>query len=98
MVDRIWPRGVSKEDLELDAWLKQVAPSDDLRRWFDHEPDKWREFKIKYKQELTDKPETWKPIVDKASKGQVTLVYGSKDEEHNNAVVLKEFLEEQLKS
>lgn len=96
LVDRIWPRGLSKEDLQLDGWLKQVAPSDDLRKWFDHDPDKWQEFRSKYRQELIKKSETWKPIIEKASDGEVTLVYGSKEEEYNNAVVLKEFLKERL--
>lgn len=96
LVDRIWPRGVSKVDLKLDGWMKDVAPSDGLRKWFNHDLEKWQEFRRKYRQELTSKPATWKPILEKARDGDVTMVYASKDEEHNNAVVLKEFLEERL--
>lgn len=95
LVDRLWPRGVKKEALELDEWLKEVAPSDELRRWFGHEPEKWAEFQRRYFAELDDKPEAWQPILEAAGQGNVTLVYGARDTEHNNAVALKAYLEEQ---
>lgn len=96
LVDRIWPRGIKKEDLKPDEWLKEIAPSDDLRRWFGHDVDKWREFQRRYFAELDDKPETWKPVLEAARKGKVTLLFSAKDEEHNNAVALKAYLEKQL--
>ncbi len=92
LVDRLWPRGVRKETLGLTAWLKDVAPSDALRRWFGHDAAKWDEFRKRYSAELENKPETWRPILDAARRGTVTLVYGAKDTEHNQAVALREFL------
>jgi len=94
LVDRIWPRGVKKEALDIEGWLKQVAPSDDLRRWFGHDPEKWDEFRERYFAELESKQEALDPLRDAAEQGTVTLVYGAKDTEHNNAVALKAFLEE----
>lgn len=91
LVDRIWPRGISKDDADLDEWLKDIAPSSDLRKWFDHDPDKFSDFKKKYKDELKDN-DAVKELKD--MKGTVVLLYGAKDEKHNHAVVLKEFLEE----
>lgn len=91
LVDRVWPRGVSKEDADLDEWLKDVAPSSKLRKWFDHDPDKFDDFKKKYKQELKDN-DAVKQFKDMT--GTVILLYGAKDEEHNHAVVLKEYLSE----
>ena len=96
LVDRIWPRGIKKEDLNLDEWLKEVAPSDSLRNWFGHDPEKWEEFQRRYFAELDDKPEAWEPILEAARKGKVTLLFSAKDEEHNNAVALKAYLEKQL--
>ena len=92
-VERLWPRGVRKSALPLSAWLKEVAPSTQLRKWFSHDPAKWSEFQRRYRAELKDKQETWEPLLDAARKGTVTLVYSSHDTEHNNAVVLKEFLD-----
>lgn len=97
LVDRVWPRGVSKEDAKLDEWLKNIGPSTDLRKWFNHDPDKYADFKKKYKEELKDgeQQEDWdklKKIVHQAS-GTVTLLFAAKDEEHNQAQVLKELLE-----
>jgi len=92
LVDRLWPRGVKKESLKLDAWLKDVAPSDALRKVFCHDPAKWPEFKRRYAKELDKKPEAWKPILAAARKGSVALIFAAKDEEHNNAVALAEYL------
>lgn len=90
LVDRVWPRGISKEDAKLDEWLKDIAPSTDLRKWFDHDPDKFDDFNKKYKEELKDN-DAVKKLKD--MKGTIVLLYGAKDEEHNHAVVLKEYLE-----
>lgn len=95
LVDRIWPRGVSKDDARLDAWMKDIAPSDGLREWFDHDPKKWDEFKTRYARELDDKSDAVAELRKRVDEGRVTLVYGAKDEEHNNAVALKAYLEGQ---
>lgn len=96
LVDRLWPRGLKKERARIDAWLKEVAPSDALRKWFGHEPGKWRGFQQRYFKELEAKPEVWRPLLDAARKGPVTLLFSAKDETHNNAVALRKFLEAQL--
>lgn len=96
LVERLWPRGTKKEDLKMKAWLKDVAPSPDLRKWYGHEVDKWPEFRKRYRAELKDNPEAWKPLLEAARKGNVTLLYSARDTEHNSARVLKEFLEERL--
>lgn len=96
LVDRLWPRGLRKEALEVQAWLKEVAPSDDLRRWFAHNPAKWPEFRRRYRAELDGHPETWAPLLEAARHGDVVLLYGARDTEHNNAVALREYLEERL--
>lgn len=93
LVERLWPRGVKKEDLDLDAWLKDVSPSPELRKWFSHDPSKWTEFKRRYRAELDANPDAWKPILDAARRGRVTLVYAARDEEHNSALLLKEYLD-----
>ncbi len=94
LVDRLWPRGAKKEQLKLDGWHKEVAPSDQLRQWFGHDPAKWAEFKRRYFAELDNKnPKAWEPLLKAARNGNITLLYSAKDEEHNNAVVLKESLE-----
>lgn len=100
LVDRMWPRGVSKEKLKIDHWLKEVAPSSDLRKWFDHEANKFTEFKKRYKKELKeidDAKETLEKLkkITIEEKKHLTLVYGAKDEKHNQAVVLKEILDHQ---
>ena len=92
LVERLWPRGVPKESLKITAWLKDVAPSTELRKWFSHDPDKWTEFRRRYRRELDSHPEAWEPIIAAARRGQVTLVYSSRDTEHNNAVALQEYL------
>ena len=93
LVERLWPRGVKKEDLHLDAWLKEVSPSPELRKWFSHDPSKWTEFKRRYRAELDANPDAWKPILEAARRGRVTLVYAARDEEHTSARLLKEYLE-----
>ncbi|MGA9525820.1 MAG: DUF488 domain-containing protein [Myxococcaceae bacterium] len=97
LVERLWPRGIKKTELAFDAWLKDVAPSTELRRWFGHDPAKWTEFQRRYDEELRSRPEAWKPILDSARKGSVTLLFSSRDVEHNNAVALKQFLERRLR-
>ena len=93
LVDRLWPRGIKKEDIHIDAWLKEIAPSTTLRKWFDHDQKKWEHFKQKYVNELKHAPAV-KDITELLKKHKtVTLVYGAKDEQHNNAIVIKEFLE-----
>jgi uncharacterized protein YeaO (DUF488 family) len=94
LVDRIWPRGVSKDDAALDEWYKDIAPSNELRKWFGHDPDKWREFQKRFRAELNANREALKPLIDKARKAKkLTLVYGARDTKHNNAVVIKSYLE-----
>ncbi|MDD5559230.1 DUF488 domain-containing protein [Candidatus Methylomirabilis sp.] len=96
LVDRLWPRGIKKEDLRVDQWVKEVAPSDALRLWFAHDPGKWNEFRRRYFAELNSKPDVWLPIVDVARQGNVTLLYSARDTQHNNAVALKEYVEKRL--
>lgn len=98
LVERLWPRGIAKEALEMDAWLKDAAPSTDLRRWFNHDPKRWAEFKRRYHAELEDHPDAWAPLLTRARRGRVTLLYSAHDLEHNNAVVLRDFLTARLKS
>jgi uncharacterized protein YeaO (DUF488 family) len=92
LVDRLWPRGLSKEKAAVDHWLKEIAPSDELRRWFGHDPEKWQEFRERYRRELEAQAPLLKEIAQQARKETVTLLYAAHDEEHNNAVVLKELL------
>ncbi len=96
LVERLWPRGVKKDKLRLTGWLKEAAPSTELRQWFSHDPAKWNEFRRRYFAELKAHPEAVQPLRDAAKVGKVTLVYSSHDEEHNNAVALKEYLERRL--
>lgn len=93
LVERLWPRGVTKDKLQLTAWLKEVGPSTELRQWFNHDPVKWTEFRTRYFRELDSRPESWRPILTAARRGMVTLVYSSHDEEHSNAVALKQYLQ-----
>jgi uncharacterized protein YeaO (DUF488 family) len=95
LVDRIWPRGVSKEDLGIDVWLKEIAPSTSLRKWFGHDPEKWNEFKKRYFEELKQNKDLTDKIEEKMKHHIVTLVYSAKDQEHNNAIALKEYIETQ---
>jgi len=98
LVDRLWPRGISKEKAKIDLWLKEVAPSGELRKWFSHDPAKWEEFKKRYAEEVTGKQALLKEIrrIEK-EKGTVTLLYSARDVERNNAVALKAVLENAVK-
>ncbi len=93
LVDRVWPRGQKKEELKLAGWIKDVAPSGSLRKWFGHDPAKWPEFIRRYTAELEQHPETWHSLLEAARKRKVTLLFGARDQEHNNAVALKKFLQ-----
>lgn len=93
LVDRIWPRGLSKESARIDAWLKDIAPSTELRRWFAHDAARWTEFQRRYSAELNEKPEVRKTILPSKTQGTVTLLFGARDTEHNNAVALKNYLQ-----
>lgn len=92
LVDRLWPRGVSKEKAKLDFWLKEVAPSDELRRWFAHDPAKWSEFKRRYLEELERNPVPVEQLRELVAKQSVTLLFAALDKEHNEAVVLRDLL------
>ena len=93
LVDRIWPRGISKEDAALTLWLKDIAPSDELRKWFGHEPARWAEFQGRYAAELDGNGEAVAQLRGLLGKGKVTLLYGAHDEAHNNALALAEYLQ-----
>lgn len=97
LIDRLWPRGLTKAKAGVDVWLKELAPSAELRKWFGHDPDKWTEFKKRYRAELEENDEWLARLREEIKKGPVTLLYGAKDEEHNDAVVLMEFLRSQKK-
>jgi uncharacterized protein YeaO (DUF488 family) len=93
LVDRLWPRGLSKAKAKLDLWLKEIAPSTELRKWFGHDPKKWRSFRVRYERELKHHSDQIELIRRKARVGTVTLLYAARDQAHNEAVVLKELLE-----
>jgi len=97
LVDRLWPRGVSKDEARIDAWLKDVGPSTELRKWFGHEPAKFDEFRSRYRKEL-EASAAWAELKELARHGKLTLVYSARDEEHNNAVVLRQMLQEQARA
>ncbi len=92
LVDRLWPRGVAKSDAQIDLWLKEIAPSTALRKWFGHDPAKWSEFRRRYFEELQANPASVATLADHVRRGPVTLVYSAKDEQHNQAVALQEYL------
>ncbi|HEY8341372.1 MAG TPA: DUF488 domain-containing protein [Egibacteraceae bacterium] len=96
LIDRVWPRGVSKEEARVDEWRRDLAPSTELRRWFGHDPARFDEFRRRYRAELEQAADALDELVERARDGVVTLVYGARDTEHNNAVVLRELLEERL--
>jgi uncharacterized protein YeaO (DUF488 family) len=98
LVERLWPRGMKKEALAADAWMKEVAPSTELRKWFDHRVERWEEFRRRYRKELDANPGAWAPILDAKHSGPVTLLYSAHDTIHNGAVVLREYLLEQARS
>ncbi len=97
LVERLWPRGVSKAALGLDAWARDAAPTARLRVWFSHDPARWAEFRRRYFRELDARPAAWRPLVERARRRRVTLLFSSRDETHNNAVALKEYLERRLR-
>jgi uncharacterized protein YeaO (DUF488 family) len=98
LVERLWPRGVRKEDLHVEAWLKDVAPSTELRRWFAHDVERWDDFRRRYTEELRANPEAWAALLDAARRGTVTLVYAARDVDHNSAIVLRTFLDARLRA
>jgi uncharacterized protein YeaO (DUF488 family) len=93
LVERLWPRGLTKQAAAVDLWLKEIAPSTELRQWFGHDPERWREFQARYRKELRTHDEALKLLRHKSRQGAVTLVYGARDQEHNAAVVLKRYLD-----
>jgi uncharacterized protein YeaO (DUF488 family) len=93
LVDRLWPRGLTKEKARVDLWLKEIAPSTELRKWFGHDPDKWKMFRERYEREIGHQDDLIKMLRHKAKEGTITLIYAARDEEHNEALVLKKFLE-----
>ncbi|PMS11320.1 DUF488 family protein [Trinickia caryophylli] len=96
LVDRVWPRGITKDVLRIEAWLRDVAPSTELRRWFAHDPGRWDEFAKRYRAELDANEAAWQPLAVAAAHGTLTLVYGARDREHNQAVVLREYLADKI--
>ena len=96
LVERLWPRGMKKESLDADAWMKEVAPSTELRRWFDHRVERWEEFRRRYREELSRDPAAWKPLLEAEKHGTVTLLYSARDSVHNGAVVLHDYLMNRL--
>lgn len=96
LVERLWPRGVSKEKAAVDLWLKDLAPSTELRKWFNHEPEKWNEFRKRYWSELSEKGDLLTLLKHRTTEGNVTFVFAASDEERNSAVALKEYLEEKM--
>jgi len=98
LVDRLWPRGLKKEEAKVDLWLKEVAPSNELRKWYGHRPEKWEEFKQRYGRELEGKEELVAQIRSRAEGQKVTLLFGSKEERLNNAQALKEYVEQERRS
>ena len=96
LIDRLWPRGLRKEEARIDEWLKEVAPSNELRKWFNHDPDKWEEFKKRFFAELEGRQDMVDGIIGSARKGTVTLLFGSKEERFNNAVALQEYVDSRI--
>lgn len=93
LVDRLWPRGLTKEQAKVDLWLKEIAPSTELRKWFGHDPDKWKRFRGRYETEISHKDDLINMLKRQAGEGTITLIYAARDERHNEALVLKQFLE-----
>ena len=98
LVERLWPRGMKKEALQMHAWIKEVAPSTQLRKWFGHRPERWREFRQRYKKELRANPDAWSSVLEASKHGTVTLLHSTHDLEHNGAVVLREYLMERSRA
>lgn len=98
LVERLWPRGVSKDDADIDLWLKDLAPGTELRKWFDHDPEKWEEFRKRYWKELDEKSDRLKLLKHCTSGKAVTFVFAASDEEHNSALALKQYVEERVET
>jgi uncharacterized protein YeaO (DUF488 family) len=98
LVDRLWPRGVTKDKLHIEGWLKSASPSNDLRHWYGHEPGKWKEFQRRYAAELDQDPMAWQTLLRAAQAGDITLVYSARNTDRNNAVALKAYLERKTAS
>ena len=96
LVDRLWPRGLTKEKAHVDLWLKEIAPSTELRQWFGHDPEKWKRFRGRYETELRHNGQLIEILTKKAREGTITLIFGARDEKHNEALVLKQFLERRV--
>ena len=97
LVDRLWPRGLRKDEANIDEWLKEIAPSNDLRKWFNHDPNKWNTFKKRYWKELESNNRLIYSLAEESKKEDITFVFGSKEQKHNNAVALKEYIEKKIK-
>jgi uncharacterized protein YeaO (DUF488 family) len=97
LVDRLWPRGINKDTLNIKAWYKDAAPSNELRHWYGHDPDKWCEFNERYFSELDAHPQAWHPLLEAARQGDITLLFSTRELEHNNAISLRAYLNQQLK-
>lgn len=97
LVDRLWPRGIKKENAKIDEWLKDIAPSNELRKWFSHDPSKWQEFRKRYRSELKKNSSLIERLATESKRGTITLLFTAKDKEHNNAVVLREVIEKGYK-
>ncbi len=98
LIDRLWPRGLKKDEARVEEWMKEIAPSTELRQWFGHDPDKWGEFKKQFFKELRGRQDLTDSIINAAREGTVTLLYGSKEERYNNAVALKEYIDSMMKA
>ncbi len=98
LIDRLWPRGLKKENARIDEWIKEIGPSTELRKWFSHDPKKWEEFKKRFFKELLKNQELVEGVIARAKKGTVTLLFGSREERYNNAVALKEYIEARMGS
>jgi uncharacterized protein YeaO (DUF488 family) len=96
LIDRLWPRGLCKDKVKIDVWLKDIAPSNSLRKWFSHDENKWNEFKFRYFKELDKIDKSVNMVIGKACDGSITLLYGAKNEKYNNAIALKEYLEQKI--
>jgi uncharacterized protein YeaO (DUF488 family) len=92
LVDRLWPRGIKKDEAKIDEWMKEIAPSNELRKWFAHDPSKWKEFKKRYMEELKDQSTLIEILINRAKRGNITLIFSARETEHNNAVVLSELI------
>jgi uncharacterized protein YeaO (DUF488 family) len=98
LVERLWPRGMKKEEVPLDQWAKELAPSTALRKWFGHDPARWDGFRHRYASELDGLAEYWQPLAERSARHKVTLVYSARDEEHNGALVLRDYLQHWLRT